>query len=105
MPKKQQPKEQKIHPVRYQYVYVLQSDKDKLFYTGYTTDLQTRLLEHKNGLVASTKMRRPLKLVYCEICLNQNDATMREKYLKSTWGKRYIKNRIKNYLSTYEKAK
>lgn len=36
MPKKQQPKEQKIHPVRYQYVYVLQSDKDKLFYTGKT---------------------------------------------------------------------
>ena len=44
------------------------------------------------------KNRRPLKLVYFEACLNSEDATNREKYLKTTWGKRYIKSRIKNYL-------
>ena len=39
------------------------------------------------------------QLVYWEGCLNQTDATQREKYLKSAWGKRYIKNRLRNYLT------
>ncbi|MDP3741280.1 MAG: GIY-YIG nuclease family protein, partial [bacterium] len=28
------------------YVYILQSEKDKSFYTGYTTDLKARLKDH-----------------------------------------------------------
>lgn len=54
-------------------------------------DLKQRLNDHDNGRVASTKDRRPLKLVYYEFCLNQTDAIIREKYLKTAWGKRYIK--------------
>ncbi len=69
-----------------------------MFYTGYTSNLEERLKAHNNGEVASTKNRIPLKLVYFEACLNQQDATHREKYLKTTYGKRYIKNRIKNFL-------
>jgi putative endonuclease len=81
------------------YVYVLQSLKDKQFYVGYTDDLNNRLKEHSSGGVISTRERRPLKLVYYEDCLNQQDATKREKYLKTAWGKRYIKNRLKKYLT------
>lgn len=81
------------------YVYVLQSLKDNYFYVGYTDDLKIRIKEHNNGRVVSTKDRRPLKLVYYEVCLNQQDATKREKYLKTSWGKRYIKNRLRNYLT------
>ena len=81
------------------YVYVLQSKKDKQFYTGYTDDLQKRVKEHNNGKVTSTKNRLPLILVYYEACLSQQDATHREKYLKTAWGKRYIKARLKNYLT------
>jgi len=77
------------------YVYVLQSLKDKQFYVGYTDDLNNRLKAHSEGRVVSTRNRRPLKLVYYEACLNQQDATKREKYLKTAWGKRYIKNRLK----------
>ena len=33
--------------------------------------------------MSSAKYRRPLKLIYFEACLNQQDATHREKYLKS----------------------
>ena len=77
------------------YVYVLQSLKDKQFYVGYTDDLNNRLKAHSKGRVVSTRNRRPLKLVYYEACLNQQDATKREKYLKTAWGKRYIKNRLK----------
>ena len=82
----------------YYYIYVLESEKDGEFYTGYTKDLRNRLKQHNNGEVHSTKNRKPLKLVYFEGCLNQQDATHREKYLKTSWGKRYIKNRIHNYL-------
>jgi len=80
------------------YVYVLQSDRDKKFYTGFTQDLKKRVEEHNSGTSKATKGRIPLKLVYYEFCLNQKDAMGREKYLKTTWGKRYIKNRVKNYL-------
>jgi len=80
------------------YVYVLRSEKDHMFYVGFTHNIQQRVAEHNNGRVSSTKNRRPLKLIYWEGCLNRIDATNREKYLKTSWGKRYIKNRIKNYL-------
>jgi putative endonuclease len=85
--------------IMYYYVYVLQSDKDLQFYTGYTKDLNRRLKDHNTGAVDSTKRRLPMKLVYWEGCLSQADATNREKYLKTAWGKRFIKNRIKNYLT------
>jgi len=80
------------------YVYVLQSERDHRFYTGYTRDLNARIEEHNSKLSKATSWRTPLKLVYYEFCLNNIDATKRERYLKSTWGKRYIKGRIKNYL-------
>ena len=83
----------------YYYIYILKSLKDNQFYTGYTSDLKNRLDKHNKGKVISTKNRLPLKLVYFEGCLNQHDATHREKYLKTSWGKRYIKERLKNNLN------
>ena len=81
------------------FVYVLQSDIDKYFYTGYTNDLNKRLEQHNLGLVASTKRRRPFKLIYWEGCLSQQDATKREKYLKSGNGKIYLRNRLSNFFN------
>ena len=81
------------------YTYVLQSQKDKLFYTGYTKDLKLRFEQHTKGYVESTKNRMPLKLVYYEACINREDATRREKYLKSFHGKMFLKNRLKSYLT------
>lgn len=81
------------------YTYVLKSEKDGEFYTGYTKDLKLRFECHKKGLVESTKDRRPLKLLYYEACLNQQDATHREKYLKTYHGKMFLKNRLKSYLT------
>jgi len=80
------------------YIYVLRSKKDRNFYVGYTKDLKVRLELHNKGKVDSTKSRIPLKLVYYEACLNKDDALKRERYLKTNYGKRYIKNRIKGYL-------
>jgi len=81
-----------------QYVYVLRSQKDNKNYVGYTKNLKLRFEQHNKGLVDSTKDRHPLKLIYYEACLNQQDATKREKYLKTIYGKRYIKSRLKSYL-------
>jgi len=85
--------------MNYYYTYVLQSLKDLNLYVGYTNNLVKRVEDHNKGKVPSTKNRVPLKLIYWEGCLNQQDATRREKYLKTAWGKRFIKNRIKNYLT------
>jgi len=86
-------------PETYYYIYVLQSEKDGHFYVGYTKNLLKRMQEHHAGKVMTTNPRRPLKLIYWEGCLNQSDALKREKYLKTSWGKRYIKNRIQVYLT------
>lgn len=83
---------------RFHYVYVLRSLADGNFYTGYTNDLRRRLTEHEAGQVQSTKSRLPIELVYYEASHSQVDATKREKYLKTAWGKRYIKGRLANYL-------
>ena len=89
--------------LKYFYIYVLQSQKDLNFYVGFTTDLEQRILTHSNGRVSSTKNRLPVKLVYWEGCLSQKDATDREKYLKTAWAKRYIKNRLKDFLNLESK--
>ena len=61
------------------YVYVLKSDKDSKRYTGYTKNLKLRFKQHQSGLVNSTRDRRPLRLIYFEGCVSQQDATHREK--------------------------
>lgn len=81
------------------YVYVLRSTADGKFYTGYTHDLRDRFAEHRRGAVPSTKNRLPVELIYYEAGLSREDATHREKYLKTAWGKRYLKSRMKRYLT------
>ncbi len=83
----------------YFYVYVLKSEKDGHNYVGYTNNLRDRLAMHDAGKVSSTKNRLPIKLIYFEGCLNQQGASKREKHLKTSWGKRYLKSRLTNYLT------
>ena len=81
------------------YTYVLHSKKDGKLYTGYTKDLELRFEQHEKGKVESTKNRRPFKLIYYESCLIQVDALKREKYLKTHYGKMFLKNRLKSYFT------
>jgi len=81
------------------YVYVMQSGKDKKWYTGFTNDLRKRFKEHNSNKVISTKGRGSFKMIYYEACIDKFDAIVREKYLKSGMGKRYLKNRFKRFLS------
>ena len=86
-----------IPSVFFYYVYVLESLKDKERYTGYTENLRRRLEEHKKGLSFATGFRLPLKLIYFEGCLNQDDAKRREHYLKTTQGRRFLGLRLQEY--------
>ena len=81
------------------HVYILRSKKSQRWYTGFTSDLRKRLKEHNAGEVLSTKHRGPFELMYYEACLNEQDALSRELYLKSGMGKRYLKNRLRRFLS------
>jgi putative endonuclease len=80
------------------YIYVLKSLKDNKFYIGYTNDLRKRIELHNAGRVESTKLRKPFDLIYYEASQNREDALKREKYLKTTYGHRYIHNRVRHYL-------
>jgi putative endonuclease len=81
------------------YSYVLQSEKDDDFYVGFTKNLKLRFEQHNKGRVESTKDRTPVKLIYYEACLDQDDATRREKYLKTYNGRRFLARRLKSYLT------
>ncbi len=76
------------------YTYVLRSKKDGKFYIGVTKDLKRRFAEHNKGLVKATKNRRPFILIYYEACLSEKKAIKREKYFKTGFGRRFLKNRI-----------
>jgi len=85
------------------FVYILQSQKDGNLYIGCTNNLKRRLELHNSGKVFSTKSRRPLFLIYCEVYHNEKDAFAREKFLKSGWGKNYIRKVLKNFFQEQEK--
>lgn len=72
------------------YVYILLLSNNKL-YTGSSKDLKKRVEYHNKGLVNSTKIYRPIKLIHYEAYLEKKDALRREKYLKTTEGKRFFK--------------
>ena len=80
------------------FTYVLQSEKDKQLYIGFTKNLKKRIVLHNEGKVRATAGRRPLTLIYYEACWDEFDAVKREKYLKTGYGRRYLNNRLANYL-------
>jgi len=83
----------------YYYVYVLKSELDGKNYVGFTQNLEQRFEQHNKGLVFSTKNKRPFILIYYKACVKKEDATHREKYLKTHFGKTFLKQRLKSYLT------
>ncbi|MDP2676065.1 MAG: GIY-YIG nuclease family protein [bacterium] len=82
------------------WTYVLRSKKDGNMYVGYTKNIKKRLEEHTRGYNFSTKMRLLFIIIYLEACTNQEDAIQRERYLKSTAGRRFLRNRLRGYWSS-----
>lgn len=79
------------------YVYILESTKPKQRYVGVTGNLKQRLLDHRRGQTKTTARFEDFTLVYYEACLNKKDAEIREKQLKTGFGRGYIKRRLSNY--------
>lgn len=73
-------------------VYVLKSLNHNKFYTGSTFDIKRRLIEHNNGKSIYTKRFMPWKVIYTEECVKILDARKREKYLKTSAGRRFLKS-------------
>ncbi|MDD4781020.1 MAG: GIY-YIG nuclease family protein [Tissierellia bacterium] len=65
------------------YVYIVEC-KDGTLYTGYTVNLEKRLISHNEGKGAKyTRGRIPVVLKYFEEHENKNDALKREIKIKS----------------------
>lgn len=82
------------------YIYVLESNKDEELYIGFTDDFERRLNEHNEGKSVSTKRYKPWRCIYCEICIEKRDAERREKYLKTSQGRRMLRKRLKAYFTS-----
>ena len=78
-----------------QYIYTLQSKKDKKLYTGCANNLQKRIMLHNAGRVEATRNRCPLILIHYEAFLSKEDAFAREQWLKIGWGRNYFKRVLK----------
>ncbi|MDL2310695.1 GIY-YIG nuclease family protein [Peptostreptococcaceae bacterium OttesenSCG-928-C18] len=64
------------------YVYILEC-KDGSFYTGWTNDIEKRVIAHNEGKGAKyTRGRTPVKLLYFEEYENKIDAMKREYQIK-----------------------
>lgn len=72
-------------------VYAIVSDVDNRIYVGLTKNLLRRVGEHNSGFVKSTKAYKPWTVFYTEDADTRIEARQREKYLKSGFGKEFLK--------------
>jgi putative endonuclease len=65
------------------YLYILQC-ADKTLYTGITTDLKRRVVEHNGKKLGAkyTSSRRPVKLVYSKKLKSRSSASKEEARIK-----------------------
>ena len=76
------------------YVYVLFSVALQKFYTGYTSNLDKRIIHHNLGLDRWSKRGIPWKLIYYETYKTKTEAIKREKYLKTGKGREFVEARV-----------
>lgn len=76
------------------FVYILQSDKDNSYYTGFTTDLEKRIREHNSGHADYSSSKRPYHLVWHCVFLDKDKAARFEKYLKTGSGIAFSRKRF-----------
>jgi len=65
------------------YVYIVKC-ADETLYTGISTELNRRVEEHNGSDKGAkyTRVRRPVKLVYSEVCPDRSSASKREYEIK-----------------------
>ena len=79
-------------------VYVLHSEKFNKIYIGFTSDLETRLNSHNHLATKGYTIKyRPWKVIYTEEFSDKAKAMKREKELKSSNGRAFIRSLIEQY--------
>ena len=73
------------------FVYILKSKNHNKTYIGYTNNLERRLKEHNSGKSIFTSKFVPWELAYKEEFAQEIEARKKEKYYKSSAGRRKIK--------------
>ncbi len=73
------------------YVNILKSLIAEKSYVGFTENLKRRIKEHNSGKSHFTKKYKPWELVYTEEFDDKTTAIRREKYFRSSVGRRKIK--------------
>ena len=74
------------------FVYAIKSEKRNYIYVGLTNNIQRRFSDHNKGYNRTTKPYRPFKLIYLETFDTRIEARQKEKYLKTTTGKRFLRS-------------
>ena len=78
------------------YVYILKSRSRDWHYVGFSSSIETRFLQHNNGLVRSTKFYKPFNLEFVQVVDNRKEARVLEKFLKVSFNKEALIEIINN---------
>ncbi|OFZ22178.1 MAG: hypothetical protein A3D92_12160 [Bacteroidetes bacterium RIFCSPHIGHO2_02_FULL_44_7] len=73
------------------YVYILLNEAKTRTYTGIADDVNKRLALHNAGRVKASQPYRPYKIIHTESFETLKEARQKEKFYKSTTGRRRIK--------------
>ena len=76
------------------YAYVIQSLTDGTYYKGHCENIEVRLKQHNAGSTSSIKSKVPFKIVYFEEFEKREHAIAREKYFKTSAGRKYLKAKM-----------
>jgi putative endonuclease len=76
------------------HAYVIKSIQKDFYYKGHCENLEERLKQHNSGMTLSIKSYLPFEFVYHETFETRAEAILREKYFKSSAGRRFLKNKI-----------
>jgi putative endonuclease len=74
------------------YVYIIRSSKDGSFYVGTSKNVTERIKQHNRRENLSTKSKIPWELVRLEEYRDDSLALKREKFLKTSRGRRILRN-------------
>ncbi|MCX6350528.1 MAG: GIY-YIG nuclease family protein [Bacteroidetes bacterium] len=76
------------------FAYVLKSSNFEYFYKGHCKDLEIRLKQHNSGMTKSIRPYIPFEIVYAESFQTEEEAIHREKYFKTSAGRRFLKKKL-----------
>lgn len=76
------------------FVYILQSQKDKSYYTGITQDINKRIREHNQKTSKYSSTKSPFNLKWYCVFNEKEKASKFEKYIKSGSGYAFARKRL-----------